>query len=133
MRKLIIIVIILGSLGYFYWTKYQEHHKKQEQIRQQELTLKKVAEFAAKYDASSEWRQVANNINRHTIDFQKAFIRDDGKPILLIGMLDDIIIEKRKTCAIFFNNTFDLESINFVLECSPMQLELIKKNSVLSG
>lgn len=118
-------VLVLLVAGYFI-SKHQS--EKAETIQ----TQQKISTLAKRYNAVTDWQERFDEdgikISKghravYTTDIEKAFIRNDSRPVLIVGYVFDIIkIGDNKYLGI---KAFAYPDLNFLLKCQSQQTELV--------
>jgi len=118
-------ILVLLVAGYFI-SKHQ--NEKAETIQ----TQQKISTLAKRYNAVTDWRERFDEdgikIGKghravYTTDIEKALIRNDGRPVLIVGYVFDITkIGDNNYLGI---KAFIYPDLNFLLECQSQQAELV--------
>jgi len=134
--NIVISIIVLSIALWFIASEVNKRHakaKKQKIIVEQRVeTDNAVYAMVKKYNAISDWRdkfqgRISLFDATYTVEVQNAIVKTDGRPILFLSSLNDIVQHEGKYF-LYFGNWFaglsELD-IQFILECTPAQAEKI--------
>lgn len=121
----VIIIGVLGYIGYRYYEKEALEGGETERIKsQEEMAIKELVE---KYDTLTDWNK---NIH-YTIQLQDLLVNSD-KPVLFTGPVDDIFIKDDQYYIRFITGglwswEFSGSQVYFVLKCDASKVSEIMK------
>ena len=126
-------LIVLLIVGFFIF-KHQNEKAKTIQTQQKIVTL------AKRYNAITDWGKKFNKdgikIGKghravYTTDIEKALIRKNGQPVLIVGYVFDITtIGDNKYLGI---KAFEYPDLNFLLKCQSQHTELVLSQQTDDG
>jgi hypothetical protein len=89
----------------------------------------KMAELSRKYQADSEWQKAFDKSDRlffYTIELQRVLIRKDGRPVIVVATIDDVVGQSDGRYALHAHMTVGLDrDVHFELRCGVPELRAL--------
>lgn len=118
---ILVVIAVIGFLGYKIFGEWKQGDLKKEEETQAETKKEQtIRELADKYNALIDWDK---NIN-YTIQLQELLI-NSNKPILFTGYVDDIFKKDDKYFISFITDWFVAPEIRFILACDYDKISII--------
>jgi hypothetical protein len=92
----IMAVVIAGAA--LSWLAYRNLSDRRAETRQKQATIERqnevqnrIAEFARKYNAVTNWQQRLDGMQAFTVDVEEALINPTNRPVLFLGSVNDLV------------------------------------------
>jgi Na+-transporting methylmalonyl-CoA/oxaloacetate decarboxylase gamma subunit len=122
----LVVVIWIGNNKITQWKNEKEIEIQSAKNRKEKRDKSKraIIQMASKYNAITNWQDLLGSKKVYSYEVEKAIKPKDGRPILIIGRVRDII---NKNDLLFMSGYFNLKGIkySFSLECNQNQVNQI--------
>jgi len=128
-----LIVFLISGVA-LYWLQKTRKEKRAEAIQtaQYEAETKKVRESIAKlgetYNAITDWRMGTQSAPRYSLELERLLVRLDGRAILFVGALHDVLSSDGMPQCIFDTIGGFSWELRFHLACTPEQAKLLTES-----
>lgn len=131
------IVFTLIALAIGIWivsniisSQHSKAEEEKEEVEKKIQIEQTISNMVARHNAVTDWNKnfyEGDTLLRHTytVQVEDALIRNDGRPVLLFGSVDDVIRQGNKYYVHFQNVLYQGPDIHFVLECDSEQVKKI--------
>lgn len=121
MKKYWIIALLLILVGCDSDNREEKAEaQKKERLEKTRQAMQEMQELCLPYNAVIDWTVSIESLSPFTIELEEALVREDSRPLLLLGKIEDITKELDK-----YSIHFISEDILFDLYCTPKQVKEI--------
>lgn len=131
----IVLAICIWGISNYISSRQMKAEKKRAKIEKKIQIEKSVSEMIGKYNAVTDWKKNLNNENTllapiYTVQVEDVLIRNDGRPVLFFGFVEDVTRQGDKYYIYFQFYDFLDPDIRFILECDSEQAKKVMSQRV---
>jgi hypothetical protein len=95
LHPIIAILLLAAALATFSCRQRSERPAERKAHARSEVQAR-IAELSAKYNADGQWQKPFDKPDKlffYTVELQRALIRKDGRPLIFVATVDDVVVE----------------------------------------